>query len=78
MAYMTINQALLQHMITDDVRGRVSSLYMLNNGFVPAFAFAAGAIAEVAGAPATIALMGALIVVISLAAAARVPALRAR
>jgi predicted MFS family arabinose efflux permease len=76
MAYMTINQALLQNAITDDVRGRVSSLYMLNNGLVPAFAFAAGVIAEVAGAAATIALMGTLIVVISLVAAVRLPSLR--
>jgi hypothetical protein len=42
MAYSTLNQTQLQTAITDDMRGRVMSLYMLNVGLVPAGSFAAG------------------------------------
>jgi predicted MFS family arabinose efflux permease len=76
MAYMTINQTLLQMQITDDMRGRVTSLYMLNNGLVPGFAFAAGAVAALIGAPATLCLMGALIAAATALAALRLTHLR--
>jgi MFS transporter, DHA1 family, staphyloferrin A biosynthesis exporter len=78
MAYMTLNQTLLQTSISDEVRGRVSSLYMLNNGLVPGFAFAAGAIAAAIGAQATITLMGVSITAITLAAVLRFKHLFAR
>ena len=77
MLYMALNQTLLQHAIPDEVRGRVTSLYMLNNGLVPAFAFGAGAVAQAIGAPATIAIMGALITLIATLAAWRLKAVRA-
>jgi MFS transporter, DHA1 family, staphyloferrin A biosynthesis exporter len=76
MAYMTINQTLLQTTAPESMRGRVMSLYMLNVGLVPAGSFAAGAVAEFAGAPATLTLMGILIAGIAVLALLRLPALR--
>jgi MFS family permease len=78
MGYSTLNQTQLQTVISDDMRGRVMSLYMLNVGLVPAGSFAAGAVAEVIGAPATVTGMGALITGIALFAALRFRDLRAR
>lgn len=76
MGYGTLNQTQLQTITTDDMRGRVQSVYMLNVGLVPAGSFAAGGIAALIGAPATVALMGALIAGIAALAIARVGSLR--
>jgi predicted MFS family arabinose efflux permease len=76
MAYMTINQTLLQTTAPEEVRGRVMSLYMLNVGLVPAGSFAAGAVAEAIGAPATLTLMGVLIIGMAAIAAVRLPVMR--
>jgi MFS family permease len=61
MVYITITMTVLQTATSDEMRGRVTSIFMLNNGLVPAFSFAAGAVAEVAGAQATVILLGVLI-----------------
>ncbi len=76
MAYSTLNQTQLQTAITDNMRGRVMSIYMLNVGLVPAGSFAAGALAELFGAPATVTGMGVLITVIALVALVKVKDLR--
>ena len=76
MTYMTINQTLLQTSITDDVRGRVMSIYMLDAGMVPAGSFAAGAIARFFGAPTTVTIMGALIAGIAVLAMIRLKEFR--
>ncbi len=76
MTYSTINQTQLQTAITDDMRGRVMSLYMLNVGLVPAGSFAAGAVAELIGAPATVTGMGAVIAAIAVVAMIRLKDLR--
>lgn len=77
MAYSTLNQTQLQTAISDDMRGRVMSLYMLNVGLVPAGSFAAGGIAELVGAQATVAGMGVLIVAIGVLALFRAKEMRA-
>ena len=73
---MTINQTLLQGAITDDMRGRVSSVHMLDAGLMPLGSLAAGGIAEVIGAPATVTLMGAALAAVAARALARLRILR--
>lgn len=76
MLYMTLTMTILQTETADEMRGRVTSLFMLNNGLVPAFSFGAGALAGVIGAPLTVTLLGALISVIGVAALVRLGDLR--
>jgi len=76
MGYMALNNNLLQISITDDVRGRVMSIYNLDQGMVPLGTFMAGALADVFGAPLTLSLMGGGASVLALAAALRFPFLR--
>jgi MFS family permease len=76
MGYSTLNQTQLQTITTDAMRGRVQSVYMLNVGLVPAGSFAAGAIAAIIGAPATVAMMGVLIAAVATFAIVRVKSLR--
>jgi predicted MFS family arabinose efflux permease len=76
MGYSTLNNTQLQTVTDEAMRGRVMSVYMLNVGLVPAGSFAAGALAALLGAPATLALMGALLVAIAALAAVRLPSLR--
>jgi MFS family permease len=76
MVFITITMTVLQTATSDEMRGRVTSIFMLNNGFVPAFTLAAGAVAELVGAPATVIVLGALITAISLWAMASLKELR--
>lgn len=76
MAAMTINQTLLQGATSDEMRGRVSSVYMLDAGLAPAGSFAAGAIASVLGAPATVTITGMLTIAIGILALLRLQPLR--
>jgi hypothetical protein len=62
--------------VPDKLRGRVMSLYMLDRGFMPAGALFAGVTAHFIGAPLTVATMGAIVIVLALVVAWRVPALR--
>jgi len=75
-SYMSANNALLQHRIADDVRGRVMGAYMLTWGLMPLGAMPMGVVADRYGAPTAVA-VGA-IVSSSLAAlvGASVPQLR--
>jgi len=63
--------------VPDELRGRVMSLYMLDRGFMPAGALFAGVTAHVIGAPATVATMGAVVIVLAVIVAWRVRAIRA-
>ncbi len=54
-AYVSSVNAALQYRITDDMRGRVMSIYMLTWGFTPIGAIVIGAIASSAGMAVTIA-----------------------
>ena len=51
---------------------------MLDRGLMPAGALFAGVVAHFIGAPSTVATMGAIVIVLTLAVAWRVPAIRAK
>jgi predicted MFS family arabinose efflux permease len=74
--FVTLNQTVLQATITDDMRGRVASLHMLEYGLIPAGAFAAGGAAEVIGAPNTISIMGGIVTLIAIVTILRARTLR--
>ncbi|MCX6021968.1 MAG: MFS transporter [Chloroflexi bacterium] len=76
MAYMATNQTVLQMMIPDELRGRVMSIYMLNQGLLPLGAFLAGFSAHWIGAPTTVALMGMSCIALGTLAAVSLPAFR--
>ncbi len=76
LSFMASTNTLLQLIVPDQLRGRVMSLYMLDRGFMPAGALFAGLTAHFIGAPSTVAVMGGLVIVLSLLVAWRVPALR--
>jgi MFS family permease len=77
MLFLASTATLLQLIVPDQLRGRVMSLYMLDRGFMPAGALLAGIAAHFIGAPSTVAAMGAMVVILALMVAWRVPALRA-
>jgi MFS family permease len=78
MVEMAARNTALQMMVPDHLRGRIMSLYsMMFLGVVPFGALLAGALAAGIGAPATIALGGAVCVVVSLFFGLRLPYLRA-
>ncbi|MBI4299107.1 MAG: hypothetical protein HY666_05025 [Chloroflexi bacterium] len=55
---MTTNQTLLQMNIPDEFRGRITSIYMLDQGLLPLGTFIAGVGADMLGAPRMVAVMG--------------------
>lgn len=59
-AYMSLNNALLQLNVEDDVRGRVMGVYMLTWGLMPVGALPMGVAADLFGAPVAVA-TGALV-----------------
>ncbi len=59
-AYSVLTSATIQLMTPQEYMGRVSSIYMLDRGLMPLGSLIAGAIAEVLGGPAAMAIMGAL------------------
>jgi MFS family permease len=58
MIFMTTNQTLLQLNIPDEMRGRITSIYMLDQGLVPLGTLMAGVAAEYLGAPRVVTVMG--------------------
>jgi hypothetical protein len=62
--------------VPDELRGRVLSLYMLDRGFMPLGALFAGTASHFLGAPTTVAIMGAIVIALTLLVAWRVPAIR--
>jgi predicted MFS family arabinose efflux permease len=76
MFFLASTATILQLLIPDELRGRVMSLYMLDRGFMPVGALFAGATAHYIGAPMTVATMGAIVIVLALCVAWRVPAIR--
>ena len=75
-AFMATTNTLLQLLVPDALRGRVMSLYMLDRGLMPVGALTAGIAAHVIGAPATVATMGGVVIVLALLISWRVPVLR--
>jgi MFS family permease len=76
MLFLASTNTILQMIVPDELRGRVMSLYMLDRGFMPAGALFAGVTAHFIGAPRTVATMGAIVIVLVLFVAWRVPAIR--
>jgi MFS family permease len=76
MFFLASTATMLQLLVPDELRGRVMSLYMLDRGFMPAGALFAGTAAHFIGAPMTVATMGAIVVVLTLLVAWRIPAIR--
>jgi MFS family permease len=76
MLFLASTATILQMMVPDELRGRVLSLYMLDRGFMPLGALFAGTTAHFIGAPFTVAMMGAIVIVLTLIVAWLVPAIR--
>ncbi len=77
MVQMASSNTLLQMMVPDALRGRVMSLYaMMFMGMAPLGALLAGSLAEVAGAPATVAVGGGLCMLAALWFGRRLPRIR--
>jgi hypothetical protein len=74
--FMAQNNALVQHRITDDVRGRVMAAYMLVNGLLPLGAMPMGVIAGAISVPIAIAIGASLTVLLTLWLGLRAPVLR--
>jgi MFS family permease len=74
--YNAVNNTLLQAHASDEMRGRVMSVFHLDRGLVPLGTLAAGIAAGIVGAPVAVALMGLTVAVLAALVAARSPALR--
>jgi len=65
-SFMSVNNTLIQMNITDEVRGRVMSVYMMTFGLMPLGTLPAGAIAERWGAPIAVTIGGGILAVVVL------------
>ncbi len=74
--YLTMNQTVNQLLVSDVMRGRITSILMMEFGLVPLGAIAAGAAAEVFSPGAAVAAMGIILSVASVAAYAGLGTLR--
>jgi MFS transporter, DHA1 family, staphyloferrin A biosynthesis exporter len=75
-SYMALNTTLLQTHASDEMRGRVMSIFFLNRGMVPLGTLAAGFASEAFGAPLTVSVMGTAVVLLAVVTLLRVPRLR--
>lgn len=75
--YMALNNTLLQTHASDDMRGRVMSVFFLNRGMVPLGTVGAGFLTEFVGVQWTTSLMAAVLVMLGVAALIFLPRLRA-
>ncbi|HEX8734063.1 MAG TPA: MFS transporter [Pyrinomonadaceae bacterium] len=77
MLQMSSSNTLVQSMVPDELRGRVMAVYsMMFMGMAPLGALMAGSLAGILGAPATVALGGAVCIVGSILFSLRLPKLR--
>jgi MFS transporter, DHA1 family, staphyloferrin A biosynthesis exporter len=76
-AYRAINQTMVLAATDSEYQGRVISFYQLDRGLSPLGSLLAGALADLMGAPGTVAAMGAATCAVALAIAASAPRLRA-
>ncbi len=77
MVYMTTNQTVLQLLVPDHIRGRVTSILMLGMGLMPLGGLLAGAGADVTGAPEMVALLSSATVLLVALMAVFMPRVRA-
>jgi predicted MFS family arabinose efflux permease len=76
MTYMTTANTVVQVVVPDQLRGRVMSIWMLDQGLGPVGALVAGASTEMIGAPQTATWMGFAVILLAVGAAWRVPRIR--
>ena len=76
MIYHATNNTVIQLIASDEYRGRVMSIYLLDRGLVPAGAFLAGGLAQVYGAPTAILAAGAATTILVLLLATQFRQLR--
>jgi hypothetical protein len=76
MFFLASTATILQMIVPDQLRGRVLSLYMLDRGFMPLGAMFAGTTAHFIGAPFTVMIMGAIVIILTGLVAWRIPAIR--
>ena len=74
--YATTNNTLVQLIVPTDYRGRVMGIHQLDRGFIPIGSFLIGVVAEFAGAPFAIALMGGTLALIGLVLLFWIPRMR--
>jgi MFS family permease len=74
--YMAMNTTLLQTHASDEMRGRVMSVFFLNRGLVPLGTIGAGFAAEFIGAQWTVAIMASAVILLAVLTIARVPQVR--
>ncbi len=74
--YAATTNTMLQIIVPDELRGRVTSIYMLDHGLSPIGALMAGVSTQFVGAPTTVAMMGAAVIVLAAVVAWRIPQLR--
>lgn len=74
--YAATTNTLIQSIVPDALRGRVMSIYLLDHGLSPLGSMLAGVGAHFFGAPATVAVMGAMVGLLALVVAWRLPDLR--
>ena len=67
---------MIQLIVPDRLRGRVMSIYALDRGLMPVGSLFAGVCAHYVGAPVTVTLMGAIVIVLALLIAWRAPVVR--
>jgi predicted MFS family arabinose efflux permease len=73
---MSANNAILQHRVTDDVRGRVTGAYMLTWGLMPLGSLPMGMAADRFGAPAAVAGGAIISTILALLLGLTLPAIR--
>ena len=76
MFFLASTATILQLIVPDELRGRVLSLYMLDRGFMPLGAMFAGTASHFIGAPLAVASMGSIVIILTLAVAWLIPAIR--
>ena len=76
MTYMTNNQTILQLSVPDHMRGRVTSLFMLNMALMPISAIVLGSLTDAFGAPHVVMVSSVLVLSITVLMAIFVPAVR--
>jgi MFS transporter, DHA1 family, staphyloferrin A biosynthesis exporter len=75
--YMALNNTLLQTHASDEMRGRVMSVFFLNRGMVPLGTVGAGFATEFIGVQWTVSIMAIVLIALGLTAFAFLPRLRA-
>ena len=74
--YMATTHTMIQLLVPDRLRGRVMSIYALDRGLMPVGSLFAGVCAHYVGAPVTVTLMGAIVIVLALLIVWRAPVVR--